>query len=183
MHVRFLVTLDNEFVENSQAARSLASSYLLNNGFVHNDMRWSNGIADSFVIGGRWSGELSRHSWAKSLAEKMDEIEQKHDITVCGAFYSDKSRQKTQRKLAEQFQHMWDSEAPQEYIGIPVQRDSYEEDGYEDDAMLLTKELYDNLLKEYEGTVESEYHADLDNEEISRDMIGKKWIVVVDYHM
>jgi hypothetical protein len=182
MHFRFLVTFDKEQAENSQAARSHVSACLLNNGFVYTDIRWSGGYADWFVVGGRWSGELSRHSWAKSLAEKMHEVERKNDVMVWGAFYGNEAKQKTQRKLAKKFQQMWDSDAPEAYVGIPIQRDTYALDGYEDDAMLLTKELYDNLLKEYEGTVDSEYHADLDCDEISPDMIGKKWIVVVDYH-
>jgi hypothetical protein len=48
--------------------------------------------------------------------------------------------------------------------------------------MLLTQELYDEFLKKYEGTEESEHHADLEYEAVSPAMIGKKWLVVVDYH-
>jgi hypothetical protein len=87
-----------------------------------------------------------------------------------------------QQELAKQFQEQWDSLAPAAYVGIPYIRDTYKEDGYADDAMLLTQELYDALLKEYEGHDESEYHADLEYEPVLPAMIGKKWLVVVDYH-
>jgi len=42
--------------------------------------------------------------------------------------------------------------------------------------------LYDALLKEYEGKEEFEHHADLEYDDVSPAMIGKKWLVVVDYH-
>jgi hypothetical protein len=48
--------------------------------------------------------------------------------------------------------------------------------------MLLTQELYNNVLHEFAGTNESEYHADLDGEDVSPAMVGRKWLVVVDYH-
>ena len=47
---------------------------------------------------------------------------------------------------------------------------------------MLTQELYDGLLDEHLGATDSEYHADLDFDEVSPDMVGKKWIAVVDYH-
>ena len=72
--------------------------------------------------------------------------------------------------------------APEAYKGIPFQRDTYQDNGYADDAMLLTQELYDALLKEYEGKEESEYHADLDWIPVTPAMIGNTWLVVVDYH-
>jgi hypothetical protein len=80
------------------------------------------------------------------------------------------------------FTERWRLEAPEVYRTIPVNRDLYEELGYEDDAVILTDSLYDALLKPFEGKVDSDAHADLDFEEVSPAMIGKKWIVVVDYH-
>jgi hypothetical protein len=77
---------------------------------------------------------------------------------------------------------LWDSTAPRAYVGIPYQRDTYKADGYEDDAMLLTQELYDSVLTEYEGREASDHHADLDRDDVSPAMIGRKWLVVVDYH-
>ena len=112
----------------------------------------------------------------------MRSIEKKHDVQASGVYYGDKAKQRLQQKLAKQFQEMWDNKAPKAYQGIPIQRHAYKQDGFEDDAMLLTHEFYDGFLKEYEGRTESEYHADLDYDEASPNMVGKKWIVVVDYH-
>ena len=139
-------------------------------------------MADWFVIGGRWSGELSRHAWAHKIAAQMEALERTHDIQVWGVFYGDGKKQRIQQELAARFQHLWDAEAPVACIGIPLNRDVYQQNGYADDAMLLTRELYDALLKEYEGKEESEYRADLEYEPVSPEMIGKKWLVVVDYH-
>jgi hypothetical protein len=181
MHVRFLVTFDKDRAATSQAARQYVFTALHDEGFCAAG-RWSTGMADWFVIGGRWSGELSRLSWARALAAQMDGREQEHGIQVWGAHYSDTGKQHLQRELAERFQEMWDTVSPNAYKGIPIQRDTYQKDGYEDDAMPLTQELYDALLKEHEGQDESEHHADLDYESVSLDMIGRKWLVVVDYH-
>jgi hypothetical protein len=138
-------------------------------------------MADWLVIGGRWSGELSRHSWAKDITVWMRKIEKEHDILVWGVFYGDEAKKKLQAELLAQFTRMWQDAAPPEYKDIPYQRDTYKPDGYEDDAMILTQEIYDGLLKQYEGREDSEHHADLDFEPVSPEMIGKKWVVVVDY--
>jgi len=112
----------------------------------------------------------------------MEALERTHDVQVWGAFYGDGEKQRIQQELAARFQRLWDTHAPEVYKGIPYDRDTYQRNGYEDDAMLVTQELYDALLKEYEGQEESEYHADLEYESISPEMIGRKWLVVVDYH-
>ncbi len=162
MHYRFLVTFNKEAAKTSKEARQYAMSYLDDNDFANQQGRWSGSPADWYVIGGRWSGELSRHSWAKGLTVKMDKIEKEKDVRVWGVWYGDKKKQEVQRELAKQLQTMWDKEAPPAYRGIPVQRDTYQPDGHEDDAMLLTDELYNGLLKEYDGQDESECHADFE---------------------
>jgi len=94
-------------------------------------------------------------------------------MQVWGAFYGSTEKERIQQELAVRFQSLWDMHAPEEYRGIPIQRDTYQHTGYEDDAMLLTQELYDALL---------EHYADLEYDDVSPAMIGKKWLVVVDYH-
>jgi len=181
MHYRFLVTVNKDAAESSEQARKLVSETLLAEGFVA-DGRWGSGQADWFVIGGRWSGELSRAAWAKELTRRMAAVEEEKGVQVWGAWYGDAEKQKVQKELERTFRRMWRAEAPATYVGIPVNRDTYQEYGYEDDAMILTEELYNALLKEYEGQCQSEHHADLEDEAISPDMVGTKWIVVVDYH-
>ena len=61
-------------------------------------------------------------------------------------------------------------------------RGGFQPCGDADDAMLVTQELYDKLLKEYEELADSESTADLDYDPVSAEFIGKKWMVVVDYH-
>ena len=139
-------------------------------------------MADWFVIGGRWSGDLSRYTWARTITEQMIALEREQDVQVWGAFYGSAEKERIQQELAARFQSLWDMHAPEEYRGIPIQRDTYQDTGYEDDAMLLTQELYDALLKEYEGKEEFEHHADLEYDDVSPALIGKKWLVVVDYH-
>ena len=139
-------------------------------------------MADWFVIGGRWSGELSRHSWAKDLSARMDAAERLNGVQVVGAYYADHDTRKKQKAIERLQDEAWRREAPEEYRAIPVNRDTYKEDGYEDDAMILTQELYDLLLKPYEGQEDSEEHADLEYDPVSPDMVGTKWVVVVDYH-
>jgi hypothetical protein len=178
MHFRFLVTFKSDAAKNSPQARRYAAQTLDTKGFVGDYA-----MADWFVIGGRWSGELSRHTWAKRISAEMDALERTHDVQVWGAFYGDEDKQREQRELADRFQAIWNAAAPCAFRGIPIQRDTYQVYGYEDDAMLLSQELYDALLHEYAGQQQSEYHTDLDREDISPEMVGRKWLVVVDYHI
>ena len=70
----------------------------------------------------------------------------------------------------------------------PLARSSYKEFGAEDDAMLIDQALYQHFLKLFEGKTTclgedtSCDFADLDGEEVNPSFIGRKWLVVVDYH-
>ena len=152
MHYRFLVTFESGAAKNSTQARRYAAQTLDERGFVCPD----DCMADWFVIGGRWSGELSRHSWAKLINEQMDALEREHGVQVWGAFYGDEAIRQRQRELAERFQRLWNAAAPCAFRDIPIQRDTNKADGYEDDAMLLSEELYNALLTEYAGQHRSE---------------------------
>lgn len=182
MHRKFFVTFNQEQANTSLEARRHVIEQLHNEHFCCGEGRWARGIAKWFVIGGHWSGELSRHSWAKEITEQMRAEEEKQGVRVRDVLYEDKDRRKQQEQLAKEFNQMWNEAAPQLYQGISCQRESNEVEGYIDDAMLLTEELYDNLLQEYQGSDESESHADLDYEAVSPKMIGRKWLVVVDYY-
>ena len=76
---------------------------------------------------------------------------------------------------------IWDSlggTAPNRYS-----RSSYLQHGYPDDAMVVSEDLYTTLLADNEGCdSDGESFADLDGDEVSRGYIGRKWLVVVDYH-
>jgi hypothetical protein len=61
-------------------------------------------------------------------------------------------------------------------------RSEYDELGAEDDALVLTQELYDKHLKENEERCLSEFYCDVEDEQCGPAMIGTRWVVVVDYH-
>lgn len=59
----------------------------------------------------------------------------------------------------------------------------YMEDGRDCDALPVTRELYNSFLKEFEGreAFDTDF-VDLDREAVSPDFIGRKWLVVIDFH-
>jgi hypothetical protein len=177
MHYRFFVTFNQDGAETSAAARRHVSNALIAEGFAGQEGRWSAGLADWFVIGGRWSGELTRAWLGKEKVEKVEkEFEEKHGWWIGG------QEQMTEEQRREQMKDIFDREFPDFTGEMPYWRNQYEAYGYEDDAMILTQELYDALLKAYEGQEDSDAHADLDYDAVSPDMVGTKWVVVVDYH-
>lgn len=129
MHYRLLVTTRQ--AGSSFEVRRHVSAWLSRNGLlIDPDTRWSGGIADWYVIGGRWTGDLSGIS---------------------------------------------DAEWRDRYRGFPL--------GYEDDAQLVTEALYDRFLAEYENDVADwSSFVDLEDEPVTRAFIGRKWLVVIDYH-
>ena len=70
----------------------------------------------------------------------------------------------------------------------PITRSTYEELGAEDDAMLIDQALYDHFLKPLAGESFSldgescDRFADLDGDDVDESFIGRKWLLVVDYH-
>lgn len=176
MHVRFLVTFDKDKADTSLEARSYVTDYLQESGFAAQG-RWGCGLADWFVIGGRWSGELTR---ALLNQEKLAQVEKEFEATH--GWWVGGQERVTEAQRREQMKAIFDRAFP-DFTGLmPYWRNPYQDEGYEDDAMVLTQALYDALLKDYAGKDESEHHADLEYEPVSPAMVGKKWLVVVDYH-
>jgi hypothetical protein len=175
MHYRLFVTIKQYKDETSLNARDKVNNQLQDEGFCNQDGRFSNGWADWFVIGGRWSGELTRSLLKKDYWEEVKKAV--HDDNNFG--YSTKDIEDPEKQ--KKFQEVWEKLGG--YGDNPLKRDTYLHIGYEDDAMVVTKELYDKLLKKYEGqTEEQDQFIDLDYEECGEDFIGKKWLVVVDFH-
>jgi hypothetical protein len=176
MHARFLVTFNTDEAETSLEARSYVMDYLQENDFA-GEGRWSGGLADWFVIGGRWSGALTQALLDKEKLTKVEKaFEEAHGWWIGGQEHV------TEAQRHEQMKAIFFREFPDFTGEMPYWRNQYEAYGYEDDAMVLTKELYAALLKPYEGQDESEHHADVEYEPVSPAMVGKKWLVVVDYH-
>ena len=174
MHYRLLITLDCPAGDDSADVRDLAYTKLMDDdSFCGEGGRFGSPLCDWFVIGGRWSGllaevaigdaykaavharfpELARDSWPQSFVDK----------------------------------HSAELDALWRHHGgagpSPYTRSGYEQFGYPDDAMLLTQHLYDALLSGYAGqSFDGDGYADLDDEALCPDFVGRKWLVVVDYH-
>ena len=189
MHYRLYVTFDKEHAKTPREALTYVHNELSSdNSFVGDGGRFSSPICDWFVVGGRWSGDLA----IKLVGEKKywDTIEKavpkKNNFGWSTQDIKDNS---------DKLQKAWKKLGGKDIC--PMARDSYRHEGYhDDDAMILTKELYKAILKQYEGKYEGKvhkeyedthwdelYYVDLDdNMKVGKDMVGKKWIVVVDYH-
>jgi hypothetical protein len=158
MHNRLLLTLDAPSDAGSKHVREDAFNRLMDDdSFCGEGGRFGFPLCDWFVIGGRWSGLLSQ--------------------TLIGDAY----------RAAAGDQHGAALDAIWSRHGgpgpSPDNRDNYEQLGYPDDAMIVSEALYDALLAENEGIdSDCQHYADLDGDEVSRGFIGRKWLVVVDYH-
>jgi len=171
MHFKALFTFDKEKANNSQEAREFVHMFLENEGFC-NSGYFSMSVADWFVIGGRWSGELQGIKIYDKVMKALGKTEKDFGIST-----SELADEEIKKKILK----VWGDEGG---VGLcPFYRDSYSEFGYEDDAVLVTKEIYDKFLKEYEGMeTDNEHFWDLEYEDVSEKFIGNKWCCVVDYH-
>lgn len=174
MHYRMLVTISRPKGANSEDARIAVHHALINDdSFCGEGGRFGSPLCDWFVIGGRWSGLLAEITIGGAFKETI----RSRFPELAGPSYS----QAAAERYAAELDAVW-----QAHGGTgrsPYTRSGYDEFGDPDDAMLLTDRLYDALLKEHEGaSVDRPGYADLDDEALERSFIGRKWLVVVDYH-
>ena len=185
MHSRLLVTCNKDTAETSQEARKYVYYTLSNDpSFAGDGGRFGAPLADWFVIGGRWSGELSRATWAKDVTKFIEDLEKKEEIQLWGTFYGNSEEAEKQKQLIAEVEALYQKALPAEYrnTGLVYVRDLDGSFGYEDDAMLVTSDLY-KLLQPYEGLDQSEgEYVDLEYDCVSQEFIHTKWLVVVDYH-
>lgn len=190
MHYRLLVTFDQEQADNSAEARAYVSNVLLEDGSFFGG-RFGKAHADWFVAGGRWSGALSRATWAQAIQAEIEALEREHNVRIWGVHYGDPEKQKLQEKLKAEIEALYASAIPELYqgAGLVYNRDTYRDHGYEDDAMPVSEELYQVFLAPYAGAdlVTDEFQlltfVDLDYDVVNPQFIGKKWLVVVDVHI
>ncbi len=179
MHHLMLVTLSLPDGGNSEDARDSAYDLLMNDdSFVGEGGRFGSPLSDWFVIGGRWSGLLRKTLLGQPY---KDALEQDFPEFTKGYFPSTLVEQ---RKAG--LDRLW-----QRLGGTgthPLSRSGYDHYGAHDDAMLVDPILYEHFLKPYAGTAENlgddklPDFADLDRDEVDETCIGRKWLVVVDYH-
>ncbi len=93
-----------------------------------------------------------------------------------GVYYGNPTKEKVIREIEQEYTKR---RLPGTFI-----RDSYAPLGGQDDAMIVTEELfYGALLKQHENEFESDYFADEDYDAVKpENFIRRKWVVVVEYH-
>lgn len=175
MHYLMLVTVD---ADTSQQARISVFDELSSDATFCGQIGWFGvPVCDWFVIGGRWSGMLAETQMGKpfrdALINRFPEMADK---------WSPHSLADSHRK---ELDAIWQSHGG---VGSsPYTRSEAGEFGHEDDALLLTAELYDQLLGTFEGKclLADDGHCqylDIQSEPLMPDAIGSKWLVIVDYH-
>lgn len=190
MHYRMLVTINRDVAKTSEEARQYVSNFLDQDVSFVGGGRFGGGHADWFVVGGRWSGELSRATWVREVQAEAEKLEAEEKVRLRGFSYPDVEKAARQARLTEKVEALYAEAMPEAYQGrgLSYVRDRYVDPGYEDDAMIVSGELYDALLAGREGHdlvtdgVVVDF-VDLDYEPLSRDFIGHKWLVVVDAHI
>ena len=60
MHSLYYVVIPKKGIKNSKEAKQRASQTLMDNNFSGSEGYFGGGKADWFVVGGRWSGELTK---------------------------------------------------------------------------------------------------------------------------
>jgi hypothetical protein len=179
MHHLMLVTLSLPDGGGSDEARNSAFSLLLeDHSFVGEGGRFGSPLADWFVIGGRWSGMLR----ATVLGQPyQDTLEQEFPDFTKGYYPSSLAEQ--HKTGLDQLWHRFGGAGSN-----PLTRSGYDELGADDDAMPVDQFLYDHFLKPHTGTDRQiggdklADFADLDGDDADESFIGRKWLVVVDYH-
>lgn len=174
MHFRMLITMSLPEGATSDDARQKAWQTLLNDpSFCGEGGRFGTPLCDWFVIGGRWSGLLSETLIGEPF--KAAVIARFPEMATAWWPYN------LLEKHGAELDALW-----REHGGTspsPYGRDTTGDVGYPDDAMPICTRLYTALLAAYHGqdTVNGEF-ADLDGEAADPSFIGRKWLVVVDYH-
>ncbi len=182
MHASLFVVIPKEKKDTSFAARERVYNYLNDNNFAGGSGRFGGGMADWFVIGGRWSGALTIARLDKAKYKAMEEeLGSEHWYTGSGW---------TEAKRLAQYKAVFDKHFPDFKGDYPAWRNNYAQMGFEDDAQVIDAALAaeyltrENVRDDYDngGAVISTDES-LECEDVKpEDYIGKYWIVVIDFH-
>lgn len=134
---------------------------------------------DYFVVGGRFSGELNPQDMLDKHFEEIRKLKGGEGIPTVFTTEFIKANSKVLNKMWKKIGGSYES---------PLTRNSYIGYGYEDDAMVIDKEIAEKmnkrLIDEPDGSIawdcsdDSRFY-DRDN---YKDLIDKAWVVVIDYH-
>jgi len=181
MHASLYVLAKKENFKDSHQARDSVRDWLNEEGFADDSARFKSPIADWFVIGGRWSGELVRANLSVEMLKSF-ETEFEKDFS----FFEDAQNTREDRKA--QAEELFIKYFPNFNGRIPYFRDNYKDFGYEDDAMIVTNNIYDKIVSGHiDDSIEDGgacifMENDIVND-CANDIVDKYWIVVVDFHM
>jgi len=175
MHCIYFVLVDSDTAKTSEQARVFTHSMLQEEGFVDGGY-FGGGIADWFVIGGRWSGELQAAKLGidfDTVAEMLIHPKSDFGLSTDEIEAHGLELQKAWTKAGGQGTH-------------PYSRDSYQEYGYDDDAIILDTALAENLKRKWKDTKDIDVfnHNDYDTFNLHKltEEHNGNWLVVVDYH-
>jgi hypothetical protein len=172
MHYLMLVTLAMPDGATSLDTRRQAMELLLaDDSFCGEGGRFGSPLCDWFVIGGRWSGKLQE----VLLGDAYNAAFRQAFPDMAPAYFPALLVEKHRDRLNQFWQRSGGTGAH------PDTRSSYDDLGCDDDAMLVNQALYDHFLAVDPGK-SCETFADLDGEPVDKTFIGRKWLVVVDYH-
>jgi hypothetical protein len=158
MHSLMFVTLSMKPGETSLDARRRVQNLLLeDDSFCGDGGRFGSPLCDWFVIGGRWSGKLPMALLGDAYQAAMGQLLDRH------------------RDALNQLWHLFGG------TGEHPHNRSDDDLGFDDDAMIVNQALYDRFLAGDPSRF-CETFADLDDESVDETFIGRKWLVVVDYH-
>lgn len=179
MHHFMLVTVSLSNGTSSEDARRFAHEQLIqDDSFCGEGGRFSGPLADWFVLGGRWSGILRE----KLLGQPYQDALKLEFPDLTNGYFPSSSLEVHKAGL-DQLWHRFGGAG-----SSPLTRSGYDPFGADDDAMIVDPLLYDHYLKPHAGSErtiggdEPTDFADLDGDEVVEAFIGRKWLVVVDYH-
>ena len=173
-----LVTLSQKDGTSDKVRDSAYSQLMDDDSFCGEGGRFGSPLSDWFVIGGRWSGKLFK---ARLGQPYEDAFKREFPEFTQGSYLSNLLEK--QKTGLDQLWHRFGGTG-----NHPLTRSGYDHFGADDDAMLIDQFLYDRFLKPYAGCPdilgddELPDFADLDGDEVDESFIGRKWLVVVDYH-
>ena len=176
MHYLMLITLAMEPGETSEDARERAFDLLQEDrSFCGDGGRFGSPLCDWFVLGGRWSGYLRKTLMGPPYRAALEER-----FPKLTGWYSD-SDVAPHREALDALWRDFGGDGPS-----PYNRDAYAHLGYDDDALAVDRAVYDRFLERYRDKADCDddscRFADLDDDEVNESFIGRKWLIVVDYH-
>ncbi len=183
MHSLAYALLPIEEAYSSQEARKLVYNFLVNDASFmedsHATYRFWSPICDYFRIGGRFSGNLNPQSTLDEFDKKAEELYgNKDSIDFTYSFVNENK---------EVLNKIWSELGGQSES--PLTRSDSEIYGYEDDAKIMDEEVVEKIEKlEQPDLLGKERILDCSDDncyweiEDYKELIGKAWVVVIDYH-